>query len=129
MCHFEAAVKPKVFPSAVHSGLLALRAMIPRVRSKWKANSREPAHNQRMKRILLVTAIAALLVAGGWWLARDARPAPANQPTRDDVGINPPEVQPKPGQKLLPPDQARRFTDFTPEQRVEFARRGHGPGG
>ena len=36
---------------------------------------------------------------------------------------------PKPGQMLRPPDPSRRFTDFTPEQRVQFARQGHGPGG
>jgi hypothetical protein len=34
-----------------------------------------------------------------------------------------------PGQTLAPPIPNRRFTDFTPEQRVEFARKGHGPGG
>src|SRR5438270_10361950 len=43
--------------------------------------------------------------------------------------------RPKPGQmlnspaRLAPPDPNRRFTDFTPEQRVQFAREGHGPGG
>jgi hypothetical protein len=36
---------------------------------------------------------------------------------------------PKPGQMLRPPVPNRRFTDFTPEQRVQFARQGHGPGG
>jgi hypothetical protein len=36
---------------------------------------------------------------------------------------------PNPGHTLAPPNPSRRFTDFTPEQRVEFARRGHGPGG
>jgi hypothetical protein len=30
---------------------------------------------------------------------------------------------------LRPPDPSRRFTDFTPEERVQFARKGHGPGG
>lgn len=30
---------------------------------------------------------------------------------------------------LAPPNPTRRFTDFTPEQRVQFARQGHGPGG
>lgn len=28
-----------------------------------------------------------------------------------------------------PPVPNRRFMDFTPEQRVQFARQGHGPGG
>ena len=37
--------------------------------------------------------------------------------------------RPKPGQMLRPPVPNRRFTDFTPEQRVQFARKGHGPGG
>jgi len=37
--------------------------------------------------------------------------------------------RPKPGHMLSPPDPIRRFVDFTPEQRVEFARKGHGPGG
>lgn len=31
--------------------------------------------------------------------------------------------------RLAPPDPNRRFTEFTPEQRVQFARQGHGPGG
>ena len=31
--------------------------------------------------------------------------------------------------RLAPPVPNRRFTDFTPEQRVQFARQGHGPGG
>lgn len=30
---------------------------------------------------------------------------------------------------LAPPVPNRRFTDFTPEERVKFARQGHGPGG
>ena len=34
-----------------------------------------------------------------------------------------------PPRPLAPPDPSRRFRDFTPEQRVEFARKGHGPGG
>jgi hypothetical protein len=33
------------------------------------------------------------------------------------------------GQMPRPPIPNRRFTDFTPEQRVQFARQGHGPGG
>jgi len=46
-----------------------------------------------------------------------------------------PNNRPKPGQvlnspaRLAPPIPNRRFTDFTPEQRVQFARQGHGPGG
>jgi hypothetical protein len=46
-----------------------------------------------------------------------------------------PDNQPQPGKvnsaapRLAPPVPNRRFTDFTPEQRVQFARQGHGPGG
>ena len=46
-----------------------------------------------------------------------------------------PNNRPQPGQmfnppaRLAPPEPYRRFTDFTPEQRVQFARDGHGPGG
>ena len=46
-----------------------------------------------------------------------------------------PNNRPEPGQmlnspeRLAPPIPNRRFTDFTPEQRVQFARQGHGPGG
>ena len=36
---------------------------------------------------------------------------------------------PKSGRTLRPPNPSRRFVDFTPEQRVQFARQGHGPGG
>ena len=40
-----------------------------------------------------------------------------------------PDTPPKRRQMPRPPDPSRRFTDFTPEQRVQFARKGHGPGG
>jgi hypothetical protein len=40
-----------------------------------------------------------------------------------------PNNRPEPGHMLRPPDPSRRFTDFTPERRVQFARQGHGPGG
>src|SRR5690349_391312 len=46
-----------------------------------------------------------------------------------------PNNRPNPNQmlnspaRLTPPVPNRRFTDFTPEQRVQFARQGHGPGG
>jgi len=107
-----------------------------------------------MKPKYLSVAIAALLALGGWWLARLAWRAHAvqksslgvsiqttHQPSSDpnDAASLPGASQtdpergqnnrPKPGHMLSPPDPIRRFVDFTPEQRVEFARKGHGPGG
>jgi len=107
-----------------------------------------------MKAKHLSLAIAAVLAAGGLWLAREAWRTHASHkssmgvgfktphgpnfdpnsasssPTASQTGPAPgPNNQPKPGQMLRPPDPSRRFTDFTPEQRVEFARKGHGPGG
>ena len=49
--------------------------------------------------------------------------------SRMSVGSNRPIGQLQPRQMLRPPEPNRRFTDFTPEQRVQFARQGHGPGG
>ena len=82
-----------------------------------------------MKTNHLLLAIVALVAAGGLWLARSAWRAHAVQKSSMDVGLKTPDGRPKPGQMPRPPDQTRRFTDFTPEQRVEFARKGHGPGG
>jgi hypothetical protein len=48
-------------------------------------------------------------------------PGANNRPESGQM-LNPPA-------RLAPPDPNRRFTDFTPEQRVQFARKGHGPGG
>jgi hypothetical protein len=108
---------------------------------------------KNMKRKHLFLAIATLLAAGGWWLARPAwrthafhkssmsvgfktprgtnfDPNSASLPRASQAGASPnPTNRPKPGQMLRPPVPNRRFTDFTPEQRVEFARKGHGPGG
>jgi hypothetical protein len=107
-----------------------------------------------MKAKHLSLPIAALLAAGGLWLAwstwrtdafeksntsemppdqplttvgapDDLRPASGPEAGRENSS----PAAPKPGQLLRPPDPTRRFTDFTPEQRVEFARKGHGPGG
>ena len=152
----------------VHSCSLALRTRIPRLRSKSKANYQKSAHNavakvnvkfeskskKTMKAKHLLLAIAALLAAGGLWLARSAwrsHAVPessmgsgfktphgsnfspnnaASLPGASQPGAAPgPDNQPKPGQMLPPPVPNRRFTDFTPEQRVQFARQGHGPGG
>ncbi len=82
-----------------------------------------------MKGKHLSLAIAALLAAGGLWLARSAWRTHTFHKSSTDVGFETADGPPKPGQMLRPPDPLRRFTDFTPEQRVEFARKGHGPGG
>jgi len=112
-----------------------------------------------MKAKHLTLAIAALLAAAGLWLARSAWRTHAFHKSSMDVGFKTisenadtsseksgenagrrePKFasrrQPKPGQmrdtpaRLAPPDPNRRFTDFTPEQRVQFARQGQGPGG
>ena len=103
----------------------------------------------------LSLAIVALLIAGGGlWLGRSAwrtqsfhKPsmgvgsktprAPNFDPTSAAALPNASQTDPaprtnnnaRPGRMLRPPDPNRRFTDFTPEQRVQFARKGHGPGG
>ena len=91
----------------------------------------------KLKRLSL--AVVAVLAAGsGWWLSRSDSRTPASNKLNavvvhemddrrpQDSG---PHGQPKPGQRHQPPDPTRLFRDFTPEQRVEFARKGHGPGG
>lgn len=89
-----------------------------------------------MKRKHLFLGLALLLAAGGLWLARSGR-GPEN--TRSEKPRTP-YSQVLGGETLLgqtnnprpllaPPDQTRRFRDFTPEQRVQQARKGHGPGG
>jgi hypothetical protein len=101
----------------------------------------------------LSLAIAALLAAGGLWFAWSAwrsddvafqKSSIRNKSSGDKSGIGhkssvdgksstvdskTPHGSPTPGRMLRPPVPNRRFTDFTPEQRVEFARKGHGPGG
>ena len=56
-------------------------------------------------------SVASLLKAS----QTDPAPGPNNRPTAT--------------QMPRPPTLNRRFTDFTPEQRVHLARQGHGPGG
>lgn len=157
---------------AVHSRALAVRTGIPRLRSKSEANSQKTAHNTvakvikpspgienqaTMKAKHLCLALAALLAAGGLWLARSAWRTPALPKSSMGAGSKTPlgakmdpnsafplsgasqtgptlgfDPRPKPGLRLqspAPPTPNRRFTDFTPEQRVQFARQGHGPGG
>jgi hypothetical protein len=108
-----------------------------------------------MKAKQLSLPIAAVLAAGGLWFAWSALHSDQFVPHKSSTGVDvttisedadtndekpgenhghgEPKVslrgQPKPGQMLRPPDPNRRFSDFTPEQRVEFARKGHGPGG
>ncbi|HTE90621.1 MAG TPA: hypothetical protein VK639_16795 [Terriglobales bacterium] len=77
-----------------------------------------------MKARHLFLAIAALLVAGGLWLARTGRRAHEDPKSSMDVSVKTPHEQPKPGQMLPPPDPNRRFRDLTPEERVQLARRG-----
>ena len=82
-----------------------------------------------MKRKHLFLAIAALLAAGGLWFARSAWRTHTVHRSSMGVGFEAPHDGPKSGQVLRPPDPSRLFTDFTPEERVEFARKGRGPGG
>ena len=105
-----------------------------------------------MKTKHLFLAIAALLAAGGLWLAWSAwrthafhkssmsvsvkmphGQALAPSSIRDDLRrVSGPEAgpensrpsSPKPGQMLQPPNPNRRFQDLTPEQRVKLARQG-----
>jgi len=103
-----------------------------------------------MKAKHLFLAMAALLAAGGLWLARSAWRAHASHkssmgasaktprgpnfdpnsaaslPKASQTGPAPgPNNLPKPGQMLgPPPDPNRRFQNLTPEQRVKLARQG-----
>jgi hypothetical protein len=94
-----------------------------------------------MKRKRLFLGIAVLLAAGGVWLARSGKVTEHLASPESTMGManKTPDgapasesssgLQPASRPQLAPPDPARRFTDFTPEQRVGFARQGHGPGG
>src|SRR5262245_47139849 len=93
----------------------------------------ESKSKKTMKAKHLSLALVTLLAAGGLWLARSAwrsdrfashksstdvgSEMPGGRPT--GVGSNMPSDRPKSGQMLRPPDTTRRFTDFTPEQRVQ----------
>ena len=147
---FKAVKKKGQNRDQVHSCCLALGARISHLRSKSKDDFRKFAHHaaekvnesspgskkqKTMKRKYLSLAIAALLAAGGLWLARSAWRAHTFHQSSLGVGWKTPPSLPKPDQRLnsparlAPPDPSRRFTDFTPEQRVQQARQGHGPGG
>jgi hypothetical protein len=109
-----------------------------------------------MKTKPLFLTIAALIAAGGLWFARSTWRTHAFHKSSMDVGFKRPrgpdsdpnsaaslprasQTGPNnryksgqmlnPSARLAPPVPNRRFTDFTPEQRVQFARQGHGPGG
>jgi hypothetical protein len=75
-----------------------------------------------MKAKHLFLALAALLAAGGLWLARSAWRTHAFHKSSMDVGFKTPPGPPKPGQMLRPPDPTRKFWELTPEQRVQRAR-------
>jgi hypothetical protein len=90
-----------------------------------------------MKQKYLVLPIAALAIAGGLWLARSSGRLDHSEVQKSSMeaksktsskGSQPGEMHNQRGH-LAPPNPTRRFIDFTPEQRVEFARKGHGPGG
>lgn len=89
-----------------------------------------------MKRKHVLLGIVALLGVGGLWLGRETFHS-GNESSGESTAANfqIQEGQKEPGQTngsqphLAPPDQTRRFRDSTPEQRVEQARKGHGPGG
>lgn len=74
----------------------------------------------------LVVLLAAL---AGLWLARSDRHTNTSNKSTQGIGLEASDHQPKPGHVIRPPNPSRRFRDFTPEKRVEFARKGHGPGG
>jgi hypothetical protein len=95
------------------------------------SHRRESKSKIAMKRKRLFLAIVALLAAGGLWFARSARRSDHFMSDKSGTGLSAKTAHDpsKPGQMPQPPDQTRRFRDFTPEQRVEFARKGHGPGG
>ena len=130
----------------VHSRPLPLHTGIPRLRSKSKANLRKSAHNaitkqsQTMKRKHLFLALAALLAVAALWFRRTtsrsdhstfqkSSSASAFQNESDNPNSTETTNAANPTRMHAPPDQSRKFREFTPEQRVEFARKGHGPGG
>ncbi len=79
-----------------------------------------------MKAKHLFLAMAVLLAAGGWWFGRTAGRTPVSHKSGRDVGSNTPDVRPKPGPMLRPPDPIRKFWELTPEQRVQHARQPQG---
>ncbi len=64
-------------------------------------------------------------VVGLGWIAWQRTADPLDSPAGGN-GARGPEPS---GRTPLPPDPSRSFRDHTPEQRVDFARKGRGPGG
>lgn len=106
-----------------------------------------------MNRKYLLLAIAVLLAAGGIWFgSRGGRTETSDNSTAElgskmseganlessraslskgsqvgsAVGTNNGTNR---SRHFRPPNQTQIFTDFTPEERVKFARKGRGPGG
>ena len=94
---------------------------------------------KKKDRVLAGVIMAALLAAGGLWLRRSGQGPGGTVMETTGTGLSRvADGQPGPGEMdnptnggrtLAPPDQTRRFREFTPEQRVLQARKGHGPGG
>lgn len=82
-----------------------------------------------MKAKDLSLPVLVLVAAAGLWFARSAWRAHTLPKSNMGVGFKTPPDRFNSGRMLRPPDPNRRFTDFTPEQRVQFAKKGHGPGG
>jgi hypothetical protein len=93
----------------------------------------------------LALGVLVIAATGGLWLALPFRYATMSQ--EDTMEVNskgqqsavpgqnsPADLSPVPHPSRTrhvpePPVPNRRFMDFSPEQRVQFARQGHGPGG
>ena len=76
-----------------------------------------------------------MLAAGGLWFGRNTWRKTTADKTSTGAALESAAGQTETAQmlngdvRLAPPGPAKKFRDFTPEQRVEFARKGHGPGG
>ena len=84
-----------------------------------------------------LAAVALFVVGGGLWFARSG----SHRNSADESGVGVEMVmdgsskdsrsngEPMREHTLRPPDHMGRFRDSTPEKRVEYARKGSGPGG
>lgn len=75
-----------------------------------------------MKAKHLTLAIAALLAAGGLWVAQSTWRNHASNKASLEINAKTPQGRPQSGQMLRPPDPMRKFWELTPEQRVQKAR-------